>query len=559
MGYSAADLVDPSRERWRFADRDDGIARHPYVRDQGQLLVEGTDYTVLDNSVIALVNEAGEPVTVKPDKTFQGAGVVQALLARAGLSAFDERYRALFTASMGLVGRRQDLASAIREVLQGCGGYLTLRPSGALELGALVPPSSPGPRGGKVMEIVGYLAPDSTTALHPAGLDWSGLSQLWTGDAFCLGGWVKTHRLGASDPDLFATKSDVLVLQVATATGGDALTLSIAREPGSASSFVRLARWSTSGSIIDEIRAPIGFAEFLVASEEWWYFAVVANLATPSTTFYAGQRGGTLKTLASTSEVPGYSVPADWTTACVGSAQLGAAELVPFFGAVAEPQVWNGEPSYAELHAALVATPDPGTATTPISFLALLDGEDGLDELVNGISPTATGLVVERPDLEIHLDEAPRPYSERRITPARSITVRFNRNLDQLSASDFAPGLSAAERQEQERESEVLRWTSPDVEADYKTAKDVVYDSYWVDALGAEITMRQARYRYTPGRRVAVLGNFPQAPLREGLGLNLGDEVRVYGVGRLADGPAHRLIGSRKNFDSLDCELSLWR
>lgn len=547
------DLVDGFRERWRVADR-----TPPYggnvstVRDEGELLAETTDYTIEGEEVVELAAEAGEPLTAGIDALTeaQPTQVLREILVDRGpldLAAIDvHRLQSVYSNYLGIATRRASirelLAGGEWGLLPGMLAYATLRRDAVLAVDAMLPPVAPSPRDGACLEFIGEQTSDFTD--NSAAVTWATVDPLGTSRDFTLAAFVKIHRLGPSASGL----GGFIVMDL---TGNSDPT-------GPGLEFYLDLSFGVPRLILRQL----GFGEskstgYGNALDFGWHFLAVVHDDTGGTCkFYAGLPGGTVRLLATTTDFGFWSGGASYSD----GVRIGSGYVRPRFrGSCFEPSAWSAVRTLAQLQAQM----DDGLVGNEagLGFYAPLDGlsASSLTDSISTDLGAVVGDVVARPDLTLDLRVTPRPWNEKRLRPARRIDVRYRRNFARLDPGQIATAVPQDQRQDLQTDYRTEPWPSPEIAADYKDARDVIIGSPWAYRDGAQATMRLARYRYAEGRYFAALGRRPGNPLRQGLLLETGDEVRVYGHGDLVAGPVYRVASNRASFNDLDCELGLLR
>lgn len=560
--HGLADLVSSVYERWRWNDRPYYQTMPPAglaVRDEGELLDPASpsfDYTVENDSVIALAAEAGEPLTAGlPVDPFIKESVedffAELLVERGPLTPGDysvRRLSSLFTAELGIQTRRRSLMEIVNEQLRGLAAYATVRRDGLWAADMMLPPVSPGVRGERCIEIA-----SGGWGGDPSGIEWQTGASL-TDDTtfgvpvptFTACGFFKLSKTGPSD--IFT--GDVLLMRLESAAGGDVLRWALDADAGVPR--FRLESFSSDGTRQDVKTAD---ADAVPGPDEWWFLAV-SNEQSGEVKFYACRAGDPVKLIGTAFHV---SVTAfeEISIVQVGGDFGPNPWYQPFRGGVEEPRVYNTALSIGELNAIRTGT---GETLTP-TFRAPLNGLSAaaLTDAITSTVGVVTGDVSERPNLVVDLRKTPRPWNEKRLRPARWIGIHYRENYARLDPEAIAVAVPRDQRLDLQLPHRTETWPSPTVADDYKDARDVEIHSPWHTKSGAESAMRLARHRFGEGRYFAALGRRPGNPLRQGLLLEVGDEVRVYGHGDLTTGPTYRVASNRATYNDLDCELGLWR
>lgn len=561
------DLVDAVRERWRFNDRALPSIGTVSVRDQGELLTGGgTDYDVENDSIIALVGEAGEPLTVSHvpiplydydiDRLLAELVVTRGPLATAEIDTI--RLGSLYAVAPGLMTRRAPIKGLVEDkVLRGVLGCASVRRDAVLAFDSIVPPTAPSPADGPCVEI---------SASGQAGdgmISWETGTPFITQRNFTLCAWLKTHRWGPNDSPF----GDIPVLRL---SDGSDHELRFNIDVDSGVPFVEI-EWHFQGSLVaigNEQRRQAGIGELLGdALGRWAFLVVVHNEATAQTLFYLGLEGeatlrllGTADNLIWDAHFPdGISLPGFEDLHIGGDVGNPLGGIYRHFrGSVWNPQAWDAALTLAEIEDIFT---DDVASTTNRTFYATVAGlsVDALEDQESSTAGVAVGDVVQRPDLEVDLRQTPRPWDEKRLRPAKSIRVHYQENPNPLGPADIASAVPDDERAAQKRDHLALPVVLPEVADDYLDARDIIIKSPWYTISGAQAALRLARYRFGEGRFFAMLGAAAGAPLRQGITLEVGDEVRVYGHQELEDGPVYRVASNRAKLTDLDAELGLWR
>lgn len=543
-----ADLVSSVFERWRVNDRDFVTTPQKTIRDEGDELTISTDYAWAGaEPIVALVAEAGEPLTARADLLGAGLGpnlLEEVLVTRGPLASADldfAPWHSLIDAAGGIYTRRRSVGGIAGEILRGSMGHLASRRDGKLRADMMISPASPSPRDGPCVEII-----NGPATLQNGGIEWPSPAGALSGRDYTLALWIKTLRLG---PGFGA--SPIMLMDLAAATGssdGTQWYLDI----GGTTPVFKLDRMG-GGGIAASARATYGS----ILQTGWYFVALVHDHSGGETRFYAAPEGGTVALVGTDGDLSYGAAPAS-NGVQIGGVSLGGAHV--FRGSVFEPSAWNGARSLSELQAQM----DDGLTggETGLAFYAPLNGTSSLsltDTVGSALGSITADEARERPDAVIDLRIDPRPIRRRNLQPARRIEVRWRRNYAELTPDQIAPTVPDDERLDLQQGYRSDIWSSEEVAEDYLDAREIVLETPWTRENGARATMRLARDRFAPGREYAALGPDPGSPLRAGLLLEIGDEVRLYGHDDLQSGPAYRVASNRRIIGALDCQLGLLR
>lgn len=548
LNHFPADLVSSVFEHWRVRDRDFATTPQKTVRDEGEELTSGTDYSWSGaEPVIALVAEAGEPLTAGADLLGGGLGpnlLREVLVTRGPLSSGGLNlgpWHSLIDAAGGTYTRRRPVRELAEEIMRGSLGYLTLERGGALRADILVSPVAPSPRNGSCIEII-----NGPEVLQTGGIEWAAPTGSLSGRNFTLALWIKTLRLG---PGFGSSPVMLMDLAAATAaTGGTQWYMDV----GGTTPVFKLERLGGGG-----IAATASATYGSILEPSWFFLAVVHDHSGGETRFYAAPEGGTLALVGSDGDLSYAAAPPN-NGVQVGGVSLQAGHV--FRGSVFEPSIWNEARSLVNLQDQMDDGLTGGEAN--LAFYAPLDGTSvaSLTDTVGAAAGSVTAEeVAMRPDLEIDLRKDPRQLARRSLQPAKRIDVRYRRNFARLSPEQITAAVPNDKRLDLQQEYRSDLWVGQDVADDYIDARDVIIESPWYSPRGARATLRLARNRFATGREFALLGPGPSPPLRGGLLLEVGSEVRIYGEEDLTNGPVYRVVSNRRIFGDLDCQLGLWR
>lgn len=550
-----ADLVDPVREAYRYLDRDPapiGADRPaPIVHSEGVPLDEGAGDYVDEGDGQILTLSAETPVltvglgTVDPSYSnwwsYPGATLGDFLEYYGGMTLATDVDEGRLDRLSRLVPHRSgfrlgdedaDGLATLVGAVAGLGGYVSADPEGRVAIDILLPPPSPGPRGGdtSTLELLGRPETEirwpATAAPVPAGSSWS------------VGAWVLPHTVST---DLTETSIEGTFAQGVIVDKTD---------EGQGSSFLSGYGFGFAGIYSAGLSAWAGglgaMAVHTVTSPvlrrarpwEWRYVGVTVDEVADETAFFFGQIGGAVVEVARVSGALTVADPEGYPLR-IGSRH--------FAGGVAEVSVHSRALSLAD-HQALYDAP-PATGAAGLEFFSGLSADPPVDIVSGGSAELVAGAVL-RPDFVVDLRaQSRRDWFERRLTSRRAV-VKYARNQAPLD-----PGAVAAAATREQRQAATV--------ADLRRAgaavpggRDWSLDSPLYDAEGAAALLRLHEARAS-GLTLATLSRRRDDGVdgRDLAFASPGDVVRVVGRGGISRD--WRTLRARADRKSLDAELDL--